>query len=270
MTKVLREPLLHFLILGGALFAIDHAMRGDETQRPAQVVLSEGFVEGLRIEHQQRTGSPPSDDDAMIAAYLREEALYRQALALGLDANDPIVRRRMVQKMEFLLRSGAAIETPTDAQLQRYLESHRERFEAAERVSFTHVFFSRERRTTAEADAHALRAELDPATERAEDRGDPFLHGYVIRARSVPEIARTFGDELAAAVRRAEVGVWSGPHAGDYGWHLVRVHERLPGGLPPLREVHARVARAWAEDQRDEALERATRALVDQLEVVRE
>jgi hypothetical protein len=261
------EPLVHFLLVGGLLFAGHRFLA--EPDAAASLDISPEFVRGLALEHEQRTGSPPEDEEALVRRFVRDEALYRQALALGLDRNDVIVRRRLIQKMEFLLRSGAAVDAPSDVQLQHYMQSHPERFRTRERVAFTHVFFSGERRDDPRADAEAVRATLSAQTVRAEAEGDPFLHGYAVTDRSVPEIARQFGDGFAAAIRNAPLNAWHGPVESAFGQHLVRVSARREGALPELSQVHRQVAEAWADERRAAALERATDALVERLNVRR-
>ncbi|MCB9602264.1 MAG: peptidyl-prolyl cis-trans isomerase [Sandaracinus sp.] len=265
MTRYLREPLLHFLVLGAVLFAID---RSRATEEVAPVVVTDAFVEGLRRESLRSSGREAEDDDALVRAFLREEALVREANALGLAEGDVIVRRRLKQKMEFLLRSTAEVPPPTDAQLLAFLRAHPGRYRRPPRVTFRHVFFDRGRRDDAVADATEALARLregaDPTT-----LGDPFLRGYRFSEADARRIERELGGSMAEAVDDAPLDVWTGPVEGTLGVHLVSVEARRPSEEPALSEVHARVASDWEDARRDEALEEEVRRLVDALPVER-
>ncbi|MFT3774789.1 MAG: peptidylprolyl isomerase [Minicystis sp.] len=258
LRRCLREPLVHFAVLGAALFAI-HA-RTAAPPRDGRIVVSADFVAGLSQEHRARTGRAPTPEEerALVDRFVEEEVLYREAVALGLDRGDPIVRRRLAQKMIFVAEDGAAAREPTDADLEAYRSSHADRYREAPRTSFRHVFVSRDRRGDS-TDNNALRLLADlKAGAVTESAGDPFLQGAVFTQRTQVEVEAVFGRAFAEALVTAPVGAWAGPMASSYGVHLVKVTDRMAGAVPPLPSIRSRV-RADLLDERKQAAVRALR-----------
>ncbi len=219
--KIFREPLLHFVLLGALIFAVS-AWR--EPRRPAenaaaQIEVTAGTIVWLREGFTRQWQRAPDADDlrGLVNDHLREEVLYREALAMGLDRDDSIVRRRMAQKMEFLTQDIAAAVEPDDAALRKFFEENAARYAKAARVSFRHVFFSKERRgAKLEADAgEALAALVKGASD--ETMGDPFLREYEFTEASADEIASALGREFAEKVTVMPAGEWRGPVASSYG-----------------------------------------------------
>lgn len=264
-----REPLLHFLLVGAALYGVHRWTASAPVDPP--IVIDEAFIAGLERQHVQRTGQPPDDDAAiegLIAEHVREEVLLREALRLGLEEDDPIVRRRLVQKMELMLGAAAEPEDPSDGELRAHLEAHPERFVRSERLSFSQVFFSTQRRADAVADANAARATLAEGTDPA-TLGDPFPLGRSQSAVPRSVIAGRYGEAFAEAVAALETGSWSEPVESPLGVHLVMLEDRQPGRTPTLDEVRADVEGDWRRDARAERLEAAIQRLIDRAEVVR-
>jgi peptidyl-prolyl cis-trans isomerase C len=261
LGRWLREPLLHFVVLGAGLFAL-HASLAPEGAGE-RIVLDAAFIEALRSEHAQRTGRPPTPEEerGLIDRFVEEEMLYREAVAIGLDRGDPIVRRRLVQKMSFLAEDLAAQGEPTDADLEAYLAAHAARYRMPERFSFRHVFASRDRRgLAAQADASRLLEQLQSGAEPGA-LGDPFLQGTSFMQRSGAEIEAVFGRAFAEGVMAARADAWSGPIPSSYGAHLVFVSERVPSVAPPLSAVRARVRQDLIDERRADA----TRAAIQKL-----
>jgi peptidyl-prolyl cis-trans isomerase C len=256
--SIAREPMVHFLALGAALFALHAAV----APRPADhLEITAAFVDALRAEQRERSGRLPTDAETrgLVERHVGEELLYREALALGLDRGDVIVRRRLVQKMELLAR--ASVREPTDAELAAHLAAHPDRFRAAEAVSFRHVFVSRDRHgaaAAAKADEllAALRGGADPAT-----LGDPFVAGSSFARRTRADLESTFGAPFAEAALAAPLAGWSGPIASTYGLHLVHASARDGTAPPDLAAARARVR----EDLLTERREGAVRAEIDRL-----
>ncbi|MCC7542626.1 MAG: peptidyl-prolyl cis-trans isomerase [Deltaproteobacteria bacterium] len=279
MRSVLREPLVHLVVLGALLFGLHRAVGGGGQRRPAVdprvIAIDDAFVTALAREHAARTGREPdrAGRRALVKAFVREEALYREARAHGLEAGDVIVRRRLVQKMEFLLEGTVELPAPTEAELSAWLRAHPEDHRVAPRVAFAHVFFARDRRRErAEADAREALAEIrrsTPEPERLAGVGDAFLLGLDIGLRDRRAIAGSFGDRFAAAVMELPVGAWQGPIESSYGFHLVRVTRSEPGRLPALAEVRTQVERAWRRARREEATQRAIERVVASYRVER-
>lgn len=262
MRRWLREPALHFVVLGAGLFALHAAVaEPEETTERAPIVISEDYLEGLRARHRRRAGRD-ADDDALVAAYARDEALHREALRLGLDRGDAIVRRRMVQKMELLLRTTSAPAPPSDEAIAAFHAAHPERYRAAETLDLELRWFSRDRRADAEADARAAIASGAPV-------GDPFLLGDRFEGLDRAQARTRLGPALAEAAFEATGDGWVGPIATPRGVFALRVTARRPGRRLPLSEVRAQVARDVAEAAEERAFTEAVDALVAEYRVER-
>jgi hypothetical protein len=251
----LREPLLHFLLIGAALFAVYHFLNQGETGAPREIVVTEPRVEALAENFAKTWMRPPSADElkGLIDDYVAEEVYYREAIAMGLDRDDTVIRRRLRQKMEFISEDVTSAVQPTDEELQAYLEQHAEKFVQPPRLTFQQVFFSAERRgETARRDAEKLLSELNAGRGPANpaEAGDPTLLPPAMESASPQDITNSFGSEFASAVESAPVGQWAGPVQSGYGVHLVRVDERDAGTMPTLAEIRPVVQREWESEQR--------------------
>ncbi len=256
-----RDPALHVVALGAALFAVD-AWRRRGAADVRAVVVPAAYVRAARGELTRRLGRAPTRAELRgeVDGFVREEILYREALALGLDRGDVIVRRRLVQKMESLAEDLAAPAPPTEAALAAYLRAHAARYADPGRVSFRHVFLDRGRRG-ARLDADA-RAALDALRGGADVAGDPFALGDAFADEGADRVARAFGEDFARALEATPAdAVWCGPLASRHGAHLVRVSARTPGALPPVDRVRERVAADLAAEQRAAAAREAWRAV---------
>jgi peptidyl-prolyl cis-trans isomerase C len=247
------------MALGAALFGLHRWVAPSAPSR--HIVVSAALIQGLRQDYLRRNGRLPTaaEEDGLVDRYVDDEVRYREALVLGLDRGDVIVRRRMVQKMQYLTEDTEPVPPPTEAELQAYVDAHPARYAVPERVSLTHVFAANERRgdaatTVAAAWQAALAAGAAPTA-----LGDPFLRGQEFTLASEDELAGVFGPEFAAAVMALPVGQWSAPLRSSYGVHVVRLSERRGGTPASLAGVRDRVMRDWQEERR-EALDRAALA----------
>jgi hypothetical protein len=260
VVALLREPLFHFVALGAALFALYAALDRDQADVPGAIVVSRGQIEHLAVGFSrvwQR--SPTSEElDALIRDHIREEVYYREALAMGLDRDDTVIRRRLRQKLEFVSEDVAALAEPEESDLQSFLQSRPERFRTETKFTFAHVYLNPQRHGDRLAvDAHALLDRLKDAGARADISalGDRFLLASTYESVTVGEIARQFGEQFARALGDLIPGKWGGPLESGYGLHLVLVSERTQGRLPALEEVRDDVRREWMDAQRKAANE---------------
>lgn len=267
MKHLLREPLLHFLLGGAALFLLYAAVGEPRTDRPDRIVVTEERVAMLARTFERTWMRPPTAGElqGLIDDYVAEELLYREALSLGLDRDDLVVRRRMRQKMEFLTEGISEVD-PDEADLRRFYEAHPQRFRAPPRLTFTQVFVAADADDGTQERAEGI---LDRLREGSapDGLGDPTLLPRSLRDASPGEIAGTFGSSLAEALEGAPEGRWSGPYASGLGLHLVRVEARRPARLPPLAEVRPAVEREWAAERREQARERLLETLRERYEV---
>lgn len=266
LKKLLHEPLFHFLLFGAALFALDAALRRDgSADAGGEIVVGEARINNLVRNYARTWQRPPTSAelDGLIQDYLREEVYYREALALGLDRDDAIIRRRLRQKVEFVSNEAASIAQPTDQDLASYLAAHPESFRVEARATFRQVFLDPRRRAdTLEADAKRLLAELERAGESDETakQGDSRLLEPRYENLSESDVAKIFSSDFAEALFKQPASRWVGPIASGYGVHLLRVESLAPGRVPPLEEVRPQVEREWAnarrKDLNDEFYER--------------
>ena len=266
MTTYVKEPLLHFLLLGAGLFGVHAWMAPDDALVDAtrRIEITAGHLEQMREGYRRQYRRLPDEQElrGLITAHLREEVLYREALALGLDREDSIVRRRLAQKMEFLTGDLAQAAPPDEAVLQQFFAGRAAQYAKPDRVSFRHVFFSTQKHGV-QAEA-AARVALTTLTQGASEEsvGDGFLHGFAFAEQTCDDLTALFGGGFATQVAAAPEGVWSGPLTSSYGLHAVQVIARTAGQPVTLDTVRERVLRDYLEDQRL----RANQTLVDQLQ----
>jgi hypothetical protein len=235
--QLLREPLVHFLLLGAMLFGVFALVGERGSARAGRIVVTPGHVEHLTVSFTRTWQRPPTAPElaGLIEDYIREEVLYREAVAMGLDRDDTMVRRRLRQKLEFLTEETAETAPPSDTELQAFLQQHADAFRVEPRLAFRHVFLSLDRRGDAtDAAARQLLAQLitgAAATDTAA-LGDPFLLPPEFSLSSRSEIARLFGDAFAQQLQHLEPGRWAGPIKSGYGLHLVFLRERMDGRFP--------------------------------------
>ena len=265
MPPLLREPLLHFLVLGAALFGLFSMVDKKDAEAPTKVTISASRVATLADRFSRTWRRPPTEQElqGLVEDYIREEILYREGRAAGLDRDDFVIRRRVRQKMEFLAEDMAAAE-PSEEQLAAYLASNPEKFLTDDRLTFHQVFLSATRRGSAlESDARQI-AELLIRTSVPADTatiGDPFLLGEEFREMSKSDIARTFGEGFAEQLSAVAAGRWQGPIGSSFGAHFVFVDERVKGDVPPLDRVRDAVRREWLNVRQIEAEQNLYRSL---------
>jgi len=270
--RLLREPLLHFLLIGAALFLLYGALNRGGSDAPREIVISEARVAAIAENFATVWMRPPTADElkGLVDDYVAEEVYYREAIAMGLDRDDTVIRRRLRQKMEFLSEGIADSVEPTDAQLQLFLEQNAGKFARPAELTFWQVYLSPERRgDRARADAEKLltalqadRVAMDPA-----ELGDPTLLPATMEAASPQAIANAFGEEFAQQVDEVPLGQWSGPIESGFGLHLVRIDARVAAKAPTLGEIRPIVLREWQAGQRHRQNQSFLAALRDKYEV---
>ena len=271
--KLLREPLFHFVTFGVVLFLFyTFVIDRNSADESRSIRITEADVELLAATFSRQWQRPPTEGElrGLVDSRVREEVLYREALAAGLDRNDLVVRRRMVQKMELLSQDLALLTDPTDQELQGYFQEHREEFRIPPRLSFSHIYFNSDRRGPAvEDDARRVLAEITsrtPSPQRAPERGDRFMLGHDFSNRSTEEIEREFGSRFAEALSELEPG-WHGPIVSGYGLHLVYVGDRVDDRIPELEEIRNRLVMDYNRMRSERAKDALYEGLLKKYEV---
>jgi parvulin-like peptidyl-prolyl isomerase len=255
MPRFFREPLFQFLVIGAVVFALYGLVQGRSAETaPDSIVVSQGRVAQLAESFTRTWQRPPTDAElqGLIDSFVKEEIFYREGRKLGLDTDDTVFRRRLQQKMEFLMEPSEGELTPSEAELETYVAANRDKFRIAARVSFEQIYFDASRRgEQAEADAKAalkqLRASDAPAPESL---GDATLLPAGMPLSPAGRIESSFGPQFADALQDLPVGEWAGPVRSTFGLHLVRIGERQGERDPEVEEVRDPVLREWRLEKR--------------------
>lgn len=254
LSKLLRSPLLHFLVLGLVVFLLYQRFGARVETQDRKIVVTSQQIELLASLWQRQWQRPPlpQELDGLIESFIREEVLYREALAMGLDRDDTVVRRRLAQKIEFLAQDLATQTDPSEQELRTFYGEHPEIFEQPSRVTFTHVYINEDRHgeqstTMAEEVLTQLRAGGDPNS-----LGDRFMLQRDYLRKSPAEVSRHFGSQFAEEVFELTPGSWQGPVRSGYGLHLVLIDSIEKPFMPPLEEIRDEVRDEYLSFRRRE------------------
>jgi hypothetical protein len=271
MKNWMREPLLHFAVLGAALFLLYRLVAGEE-QAPDEIVITARAIEGLAEGFGRVWQRPPtrSELSGLIEEQIREEVFYREAVKAGLDRDDSIVRRRLRQKMEFLAEDLGGAAEPGEAELETFFEQNADKYRAPARLTFTHVYLSPDRRGDAlERDAREMLARLSAARtpDAGAKSGDPSTLPESFESIAADELDGMFGGEFAAKLEKLPPGRWSGPVKSGLGLHLVYVTRHEAGRFPELAEVREEAERDWTHERKQRAIENLYKKLREEYSV---
>jgi len=247
VRRIWSEPLVHFLAIGALMFAA-YALVADRKRDPQTVVVGQAHLAMMTAVFERTWQRSPTPDEMknLVDAYVREEILYREGVAMGLDRDDQLIRRRVRQRVESLAESMHGAAEPSDAVLQGYLDQHGKRFASPPRLTFRQVYLG----ASAGADTPALLAQLEKVgdSDAAADLGRATqLEARMERAPSI-HVERAFGRQFARAIAGLPMNAWQGPVASEYGFHLVRVSERVEARAPALGDVRELVKREWQRE----------------------
>ena len=273
LPALLREPLLHFLVLGAALFVVFGQLNDAESVSEKRIVITPADLDGLASRWLKSRGRPPSaqEREQQLTYFIRQQVLAREAAALGLDKDDAVVRNRLAKKMEYLFNDLSFIPEPTDNELNAYLSQNATNFTLPADISFQHIFFDQEtRHQNTGKDAEHLLKQLR-ATEDVVDTvnlGDRSLLPYQFKKIREGQIAGMFGTSFVKQVFLLPVKSWQGPIESPYGVHLVYIHTRTDARLPPLNEIRERVTKDWRREKQKAANETFYQSLYQTYEIV--
>lgn len=275
LHRFVRDPLMHFFVAGACLYLLYYAVAEPEiTTDEKTVVVNEGQIEWLVASWQNRWNRPPTQKelDGLIAQHVRETVLYREALEMGLDKDDAVIRRRLSQKVEFLTQDLQQPAPATDDELAAYFSDNIDIYTDLPRISFSHVYFDPDKRgdaTLGDA-ASALTILMQTPADQTDlgAFGDAILLPPFLANKNTLAVERQFGSGFAEAVFAIEPGAWHGPTLSGYGMHLVYVHERITPAAPSLANVHARVVADWIDMKSQELNDEFLARLMDRYAVI--
>jgi peptidyl-prolyl cis-trans isomerase C len=275
VRQFIAEPLVQFLALGAVIFAFTQLANRSGEEAAGAIVVDDARIARLSELYQAQMGAPPTADQLahLVESFIREEVLYREARKLGLDRDDEIVRRRLVQKIEFLSSDLAAIAEPSDAELRSYYQKHSEKFVMPGTATLSHVYFSTDERGeegAKQAAETALASLTARAVEGARSIGDLFPLQMAYSAADRRSLAQIFGQTAFVEAAFSEVpGLWTGPVRSGYGWHLIYIEQRTADALMDFEAARSRVRKVYMEERRRENDQRRYRELASQYDIVR-
>ena len=273
LIAIAKEPLMQFLLIGALIFVAAEITADWKDNRHHVIVVDKNIEDHLKNLYNVQFGTDP---DAvtfkhMVDDYIRDEVMYREALRMGLAEQDEIIRRRLVQKMKFLLQDDSDITDPDAAVLNRYYRSHANAFIHPARVSFRHLYFNNDAARIPDARQRAgtaLRELLAGHEQEAMKETDKFPLTDHYAGLTRRDTRKLFGDtELVTSLFKIPVGTWSGPVESGYGWHLVLVQERTDKHIKPFAQVKDQVLKAWREDVRKQNFNARVKKMIDEYKV---
>ena len=273
--KILREPLVQFFFIGALIYLLYGVFAepvAEETDKT--IVVSAGELEWMNASWQKRWNRPPTAEefDGLVQQYIKETVLYREALTMGLNKHDQIIRRRLAQKLEFLAKDLVALTPPTEEELQTYFNEHMSFYQEPARFTFTQVFIDPDKRGNATlADAEKIKATLiaqGDAVENAGELGDDLMLQNYYPENDKADIQRLFGSGFAESVTELSPGQWHGPVLSGYGVHLVYVHSIIEPPAPDFTEVRERVTLDWETARGIELNQKFYTSLRDQYTII--
>jgi hypothetical protein len=248
MRRLIREPLLHFFVLGAGLFAVFAWDNDEALQAPDDIVVDASRLDAIRLQFERVWQRPPTPEElqSLVDNWVREEILYREGLTLGLDRNDPVLRRRVAQKMEFISEELVEVQPDTGA-IEAWFSDNAEKYRVDPRFSFRQLYLD----PSAHGDAfEAILADIGRALASGDvPDGDATLLPAVLEDVTLADVRRTFGERFAESLQGLDVGEWDGPVASGYGLHFVHVDSIQASRLPDLDEVRGAVERDYRAER---------------------
>ena len=259
LKNIIRNPIFHFFVLGAFIYVL-YGMFGVREYKELErtIVVTPTTINWLEDTWEKRWNRPPTaeEKEGMIQEYVKENILYRQALEMGLDKDDVIVRRRLAQKLKFLTDDIIDIPEPSEEELSGYFKDNIDQYKSPDLTTFTHIFFDpdkREENTLTDAeDAKSKLQKLENPTEGLDKFGDNFMLQSYYPEKSEQEISKLFGTQFANTISEQSPGEWQGPILSGYGTHLVYVNGRIITPGPAIEDVRDQVIVDWEDGKRKE------------------
>jgi peptidyl-prolyl cis-trans isomerase C len=267
LSRFLSSPLLHFLLVGFIIFISSYYI--SKRRETHIIVIDKSVVEKLMTSWQTQFGKMPTDRELKIATddYIKQEVLYREAESLGLNKDDEIIKRRLQQKMAFILKDNIVVPDPGPSALEEYYKKNESKFSDPPRVSFTHIYFSGDKTGTDRAKQRAesvLQNLRKSSTRRAPELGDRFMLLYDYNEINKTDVGGLFGDSpFSDSLFTVKENQWTGPFLSGYGWHVLYVNKRLQTSTAPLNEIKDRVLESYKNDKLNEMDNEAIEKLIE-------
>ena len=275
ISRLFKEPLIQFLIIGASIYGA-YALFGvaEEDFRDTTILVDSNRINAMISQWQKRWNRLPTREeiDGLIQAYIREDVLYRQALVMGLNEDDPITRRRMAQKLEFLTSDISRMQQPQEAELEQYFAQNQESYRGLDTISFVHVFIDPDKRGDATlGEAAEILAQLEAAGLPDDETimlGDRLLLQKSFTMATELDVSRQLGSSFAEAVMKLEAGRWHGPVLSGFGLHLVYIHDLVKAPPAKFEDLRQQVLNDWHEQRREQFNANFLESLKSQYEIV--
>ena len=272
LSTLLREPLFHFLLIGAVIFLLFSQINTTEDENDKQIIITKEKIENLENAWIKAKGRQPSAEEMeqQLEYDIHEQVLYREAMAMGLDKDDMIIRRRLSQKMKYLFDDLSVVDKPSDAALKKFVSEHPSKFTKPATISFSQVYLDpKEHGDRLEVDAKYLLEELSTTTiKETIGFGDRSLLPYEFSNERESDIRGMFGEAFVKQVFKAKTDSWQGPFSSAYGLHLIYIKTRSNAYLPPLSAMRDRVERVWISTKQREANEIFYQSLLERYEII--
>lgn len=275
LKRIFKEPLVHFLLLGALLFIVFEVFGTTDAEGDKMITITQAQVETIRAGFTRTWQRPPTaaELEGLVEEHIRDEVAYREALAMGLDREDPYIRRRLRMKIDLMLEDMSELMPPAQEELTAFLDQHREVFRREPSYHFSQVYLDPQSRSNSlQQDADRLLEQLAEAGPDIDlvQYGDPTMLPLTVSLSPASVVDRTFGNEFSEQLAGLAVGTWQGPVQSSYGYHLVRVHEYIPGRDPDFSEIRDVVEREFMAQRRKEVKEKTYARLSEGYRVVME
>ena len=268
VKTLLREPLVLFILIGSVLYLLQALAINNKPSASRQIIITSEQLKQLESGFSNTWLRLPTEIEmeGLIADQIRNEVFYREALAMGLEENDQVIRNRLRQKLELLMDNMASVNVPSEKMLEAFLQENADDFKKDYQVSFIQVFVNPELHSDPQLVAENLLDQLRDGAS-AEDLGDRTLMGYAFPEYSQTDVARRFGTDFARQIMLVKSNDWSGPLNSGIGLHLIRIDHFEEGTLPELSEIRSSVEREWMARQKSELKAAAYEKLLEGYDV---
>ncbi|MEL6252061.1 MAG: peptidylprolyl isomerase [Bacteroidota bacterium] len=272
MKKLLREPLLHFLLIGAFLFLLYEWRKTNDTSTRGQITVTDSDIRQLISTYENNWRKKPDTLTLrdLVAEHIRGELMYQEALNLGLENNDEIIKRRLRQKYEFLVKDLSSVKKPEEEDLQSFYQDHTDNYQSERKMSFSHIYFSPDKRKEPLHAAHKLLKEISDKEVKPEAYGDDFHLQQFYASRDYREIVQNYGKQFSDTLFSKTTSGWQKPMVSGYGVHLVHISSFEEPEPLPFSEVRSLVLQDWKADQLTAFNEELYQNLLSNYEVVHE